>query len=515
MPRSDQQAVLAIDQGTTGTTCLVVDRAGRVRGRAYRELPQHFPAPGLVEHDPEDILRTVREAAREAVERGAADGARPVAVGLTNQRETAVLWERGTGRPVHRAIVWQDRRTAERCRALAPRAAWLGERTGLVPDPYFSGTKLEWLLAQPDEQTARPNADRAAGGDLAFGTVDSWLVWHLTGGRVHATDPTNASRTLLYALAEREWGADLCAEFGVPAAVLPEVRPSMGEFGLMTADWCGIELPILGVAGDQQAALFGHGGWAAGAVKNTYGTGAFLLLNCGAERPAGGGGLLTTLACDAAGRPVYALEAAVFVAGAAVQWLRDGLGVLRDASESEAMARSVASNAGVAFVPALTGLGAPDWESEARGTIVGITRGTTAAHLVRAALEAMAYSTADVLDAMRVAAAQDGSSAAAAFDRLRVDGGATANSWLMQFQADVLGIPVERPAMAELTALGAAGLAGIAAGLWTPSSFLEARESVTFAPGEGRSAAQAGRADWRRAVRTALAWARDPVGGPG
>jgi glycerol kinase len=495
--------ILAIDQGTTGTTCLVVDRDGRVRGRAYRELPQHFPAPGLVEHDPDDILRTVREAAREAVERA---GARPAAVGLTNQRETAVLWDRATGRPVHRAIVWQDRRTAERCRGLAGRAAWLADRTGLVPDPYFSATKLEWMLARPDPRTGEALGRRAERGELAFGTVDSWLVWHLTGGRVHATDPTNASRTMLYDLAARAWGRDLCAEFGVPPAVLPEVRPSMGDFGTMRADWCGVELPILGVAGDQQAALFGHGGWEAGAVKNTYGTGAFLLLNCGAARPAGGGGLLTTLACDAAGRPTYALEAAVFVAGAAVQWLRDGLGLLATAADSEAMARSVGSTDGVYFVPALTGLGAPDWEPEARGTVVGLTRGTTRAHLVRASLEAMAYATADVLDAMRAAA---GAGGAGAFDRLRVDGGATANAWLMQFQADVLGVPVERPAMPELTALGAAGLAGLAAGVWTPDAFVAAREAATFAPGAGAPAARAGRAGWRRAVRAALAWARD------
>lgn len=497
MPRPDQQAVLAIDQGTTGTTCLVVDRDGRVRGRAYRELPQHFPAPGLVEHDPDDILRTVRESAREAVERAAAEGVRPVAAGITNQRETAVLWDRATGRAVHRALVWQDRRTADRCRGLAARAGWLAQRTGLVPDPYFSASKLEWLIAHA-------GGGRAATGALAFGTVDSWLIWHLTGGRVHATDPTNASRTMLYAIDERAWGADLCAELGVPAAVLPEVRPSMGDFGVMTADWCGLALPILGVAGDQQAALFGHGGWAAGAAKNTYGTGAFLLQNAGPARPRGSPGLLTTLACDAAGQPVYALEAAIFVAGAAVQWLRDGLGVLATAAESEAMARSVASTDGVVFVPALTGLGAPDWESEARGTVVGLTRGTTAAHLVRAALESVAFATADVLDAMRAAGASGGPP----LDRLRVDGGMTANSWLMQFQADVLGIPVDRPAMAELTALGAAGLAGIAAGVWTPDSFLAAREATTFAPGAD-VAARAGRGAWRRAVRAAVGWARD------
>ncbi|HEY0778427.1 MAG TPA: glycerol kinase GlpK [Gemmatirosa sp.] len=500
-------SILAIDQGTTGTTCLVVDTDGRVRGRAYRELTQHYPAPGLVEHDPVEILRTVRDAATEAVARA---GAPPSAVGITNQRETVVLWERATGHPVHPAIVWQDRRTAERCRALSVRAAWLAEHTGLVPDPYFSGTKLEWLLARPDPASGEPLRVRAERGELAFGTVDSWLVWHLTGGRVHATDPTNASRTLLYNIGARAWSDALCAEFGVARAVLPEVRPSMGDFGRMGADWCGTELPILGVAGDQQAALFGHGGWDAGAVKNTYGTGAFLLQNCGPVRPPGGGGLLTTLACDAAGQSTYALEASVFVAGAAVQWLRDGLGVLGTAAESEAAARSVASTDGVYFVPALVGLGAPDWESEARGTIVGLTRGTTAAHLVRAALEAMAYATADVLDAMRGAAGATTPRAPGAIDRLRVDGGATANSWLMQFQADVLGVAVERPALVESTALGAAGLAGLAAGIWSsPDHFLGAREATVFRPGAGATAAQAGRAGWRRAVRAALAWARD------
>ncbi len=506
-------STLAIDQGTTGTTCLVVDADGRVRGRAYRELTQHYPAPGLVEHDPAEILETVRAAAREAVEQADVDGARPTALGITNQRETVVLWDRATGRPVHRAIVWQDRRTAERCRELVSRGPWLAARTGLVPDPYFSATKLEWLLAQSDAATGESLGARAARGELAFGTVDSWLVWHLTGGRVHATDPTNASRTMLYDIERRAWSDALCAEFGVPDAVLPEVRPSMGPFGVAGAGWCGAELPILGVAGDQQAALFGHGGWEAGAVKNTYGTGAFLLQNCGAVRPPGGGGLLTTLACDARGESTYALEASVFVAGAAVQWLRDGLGVLGTAAESEALARGVASTGGVYFVPALTGLGAPDWESEARGTIVGLTRGTGRAHLVRAALEAMAYATADVLDAMRARGAV-GAGAAGAPDRLRVDGGATANDWLMQFQADVLGAAVERPALVEATALGAAGLAGLAAGVWrSPEHFLGARESTVFRPGDGAAAARAGRAGWRRAVRAALAWARDSGNG--
>jgi glycerol kinase len=490
--------ILAIDQGTTGTTCLVVDRAGRVRGRGACALSQSFPAPGLVEHDPDEILRTVRVAAADAI---AQAGATPVAVGITNQRETIVVWERDTGRPVHPAIVWQDRRTADRCAALAPEADRLARRTGLVVDPYFSATKLEWLLARGD---LRARAER---GELAAGTIDSWLVWHLTGGRVHATDPTNASRTMLYDIEARAWSDELCALFGVPRALLPEVRPSLGAFGETDPHLLGRRLPILGVAGDQQAALFGQGGWATGAAKNTYGTGAFLLLNCGAHRPAGGPGLLTTLACGPAGEPVYALEAAILVAGAAIQWLRDGLGLLESAAASETMARAVADCAGVSFVPALTGLGAPDWEPRARGTIVGLTRGTTAAHLVRAALEAMSYATADVLEAMRAAA---GPEVEGAFARLAVDGGATANGWLMQHQADVLGLPVVRPAMVETTALGAAGLAGLAAGVWrTPAEFLAARETQTFAPGAGQAAAQAGRHAWRRAVRATLAWARD------
>ncbi|MDF1503202.1 glycerol kinase GlpK [Roseisolibacter sp. H3M3-2] len=491
------KTLLAIDQGTTGTTCLVVDAAGRVLGRGYRELAQSYPAPGLVEHDALEILATVRAAAREAV---AAAGVTPTAIGITNQRETVVLWERATGRPVHPALVWQDRRTSARCAELAPRAAWIGERTGLVVDPYFSATKLEWLLGRDD---LRARAER---GELAAGTIDAWLVWHLTGGRVHATEPTNASRTMLYDLDARAWSDELCALFGVPRAVLPEVRPSLGDFGTASPAMLGFAAPILGIAGDQQAALFGQGGWDVGVAKNTYGTGAFLLRNCGATRPAGGGGLLTTLACGPTGEPLYALEASIFVAGAAVQWLRDGLGIVATAAESEALARSVPSTDGVYFVPALTGLGAPDWEPHARGTIVGLTRGTTRAHLARAALEAMAYATADVLDAMRAASA-DGAGDGAP---LRVDGGATTNEWLVQFQADVLGAVVERPAVVESTALGAAGLAGIAAGVWPDApSFLASRRFARFAPGEGSAAAQAGRAGWRRAVRAALAWARD------
>ena len=486
--------VLAIDQGTTGSTCLVVAADGRIVGRAYREITQHYPAPGWVEHDGHEIIERTFEAAREAI---ANSGVTPVAVGITNQRETVVLWDRKTGRAVHRAIVWQDRRTSDRCAQLAPQAADIQKRTGLVTDPYFSATKLEWLLAQPGI------AERAARGELAAGTIDSWLIWHLTGGASHVTDPTNASRTMLWDIDERDWSKPLLELFGVPQSLLPEVRRSSGFFGTTTKETLGVALPIMGVAGDQQAALFGQGGWSAGGSKNTYGTGAFLLVNTGNRRPESGQGLLTTIACDATGAPTYALEAAIFVAGAAVQWLRDGLHIIENADETESLARSLLSNDGVYFVPALVGLGAPDWEPHARGTIVGLTRGTTSAHFARAALEAMAYGTADVLSGMR-------ERGRVPLDVLRVDGGATGNNWLMQFQADVLGVPVERPDFIETTALGAAGLAGIAAGVWKDATaFIAAKRVTRFTPGEGMSSAQADHAGWRRAVRATLAWARD------
>jgi glycerol kinase len=490
--------VLAIDAGTTGVTCLVIGADGKVAGRGYREVPQYFPAAGHVEHDANEILQCVKSAARDAVD---AASVRPDAVGITNQRETVVIWERDSGRPVHRAIVWQDRRTAARCRELAPRAEWIAKHTGLVPDPYFSATKIEWLL---DHERL---LDRYRLGDLAVGTIDTWLVSRLTGGAVHATDPTNASRTMLYDIDARSWSDDLCAIFGVPKETLPEVRPSSGDFGVAKRDVLGVDAPILGVAGDQQAALFGQGCTERGSGKNTYGTGAFLLLNAGTERPEGGrGGLLTTIACDARGGAVYALEAAIFIAGAAIQWLRDGLGIIRDARETEALARSIDSTEGVYFVPALTGLGAPHWESEARGTIVGLTRGTTRAHLARAALEAMAYGTAEVLGEMHHASGAD-------FSRLRVDGGATMNDWLMQFQADILGVPVERPEMVETTALGAAGLAGIAAGVWkSVDEFLATRRFTTFAPRMSRDEVNQRMRGWERAVRTAIAWAHDDAG---
>jgi glycerol kinase len=490
-------SVLAIDQGTTGSTCLVVARDGRILGRGYREIPQHYPQPGWVEHDPRDLLDRTVEAAREAIQNARVT---PDAIGITNQRETIVLWDRKTGEPLGRAIVWQDRRTAERCLELAPHAKRIARLTGLVTDPYFSGTKLEWILR---DRAVRRRAER---GELAAGTVDSWLIWSLTRGSVHATDPTNASRTMLYDIDARAWSDELCELLHVPKVLLADVRPSSGAFGVADAAFLGKAIPIMGVAGDQQAALFGQGCHAPGTSKNTYGTGAFLLLNTGSRRAEGGGGLLATIACDGRGEPAYALEAAIFIAGAAIQWLRDGLGLLTTAAQSEELARGTSSTDGVYFVPALVGMGAPHWEPRARGTIVGLTRGSTRAHLVRAALEAMAYSTADVLELMRA-----GATLGTVRDApLRVDGGATENDWLMQFQADVLGIPVERPQQIQTTALGAAGLAGLAAGIWPDvNAFQATREFTRFEPGEGRDAARAGAADWARAVRAALSWARD------
>ncbi|MBX3174706.1 MAG: glycerol kinase GlpK [Gemmatimonadaceae bacterium] len=489
--------VLALDQGTTGSTALIIAEDGSVVGRGYREITQHFPQPGWVEHDAEEIFARTMEAAREAL---AAAKVVPEAIGITNQRETIVLWDRKTGRPLDKAIVWQDRRTTKRAQELreAGQSEAIYQATGLVVDPYFSGTKLEWLL--------REKARGVAPETLAAGTIDSWLIWKLTNGAVHATEHTNASRTMLYDINAHTWSDRLCALFNVPRGILPEVRASSGDFGTADAAHLGHAIPIRGVAGDQQAALFGQGCWTSGLSKQTYGTGAFLLLHTGERRPAGGQGILTTVACGPRGEPQYALEASIFIAGAAVQWLRDGLGIVGKAGETEAMARSLEGNDGVYFVPALTGLGAPHWEADARGTIVGLTRGTSREHLVRAALEAMAYGTADVLEAMRGASG-------ASLDVLRVDGGAAENDWLMQFQSDVLGVPVERPDLVETTALGSAGLAGIAAGVWKDAAaFHASRRFSRFEPARGASVARDGLPGWRRAVRAAVHWARDREG---
>jgi len=465
MARPDA-VILALDQGTTGSTALVFGPEGEVLGRAYAEIQQHYPQPGWVEHDAEEIWQKSRRVTAEAV---AAAGVAPRAVraiGITNQRETTVLWDRRTGDPVRRAIVWQSRQTAPVCERLraAGHEPLFHERTGLVLDPYFSGSKIAWLLEGDVALRARAEA-----GEIAFGTIDSWLMHRLTGGRVHATDPTNASRTLLYDIHERRFDPELLAILGVPAAMLPEVRPSASVFG-ETAAHEGVPagIPIAGVAGDQQAALFGQGCFEAGMAKNTYGTGAFLVLNTGTRRVISRRGLLTTLCCDAKGGAAYALEGSVFVAGAAVQWLRDELGLVRSASETGPIAESVPDTAGVYVVPAFTGLGAPYWDAGARGAVVGLTRGAGRAQLVRATLESLAYQSRDVIDVMN---AESG----VPLRELRVDGGACANDFLMQFQADILGVPVDRPALVETTAAGAAFLAGLGSGFWKDAAALAAR----------------------------------------
>jgi glycerol kinase len=493
--------ILAIDQGTTGTTVLAVDRGGNVVGRAYREIEQHYPRPGWVEHDPEEIWDSVRATIHTALESGGLTVHDAAAIGITNQRETVVVWDRETGEPIHNAIVWQCRRTAPECRALreAGHEAIIRQRSGLVIDPYFSGTKIAWLLENV------PGArGRAEAGELAAGTIDTWLIWKLTDGRVHATEPTNASRTQLYRIDEQRWDPDLCRILGVPEPVLPEVRPSGGIFGATATTAFGAEVTVAAAMGDQQAALYGQGCWEPGLAKCTYGTGAFLLVQTGSALVPSGHGLLTTVACGPRGEAAYALEGSIFVAGAAVQWLRDELGLIESAAETEELAGSLATNDGVYFVPAFVGLGAPHWMAEARGTIVGLTRGSSRQHLVRAALEAMAYATHDLIEAM----AGDWGHPVR---ELRADGGASANDWLMQFQADIAGVPVGRPAMVETTALGAASLAGLICGLWsTPEELRELQKlERRFEPGLAAAERDRYLDGWRRAVRTAAAWAAD------
>jgi glycerol kinase len=454
--------LLAIDQGTTGTTALVVSLDGVTLGRHTVEFPQHFPQPAWVEHDAEEIWSSVEKAVTGALSAAKLDGRAIAAIGITNQRETTLLWDRKTGAPIHRAIVWQDRRTAATCDALkeAGKEARVRERTGLVIDAYFSGTKIAWIL----DHVAGAR-DRAANGELAFGTIDTFLVNRLTGGEAHVTDVTNASRTLLMNLARGEWDPELCATFHVPPAVLPRIVGS-AEVVAKTrgAGFLPDGIPIAGIAGDQQAALFGQACFAEGDAKCTYGTGAFVLMNIGDRPLLSANGLVTTVAWKIGAQPMtYALEGSAFIAGAAVQWLRDGLGIIKSAAEVEALARSVASSDGVAFVPALAGLGAPHWDQGARGTITGLTRGSTKAHLARAALEGIAFEVWDLLDAMQIDSKR-------ALRALRVDGGAAANDLLMQFQADISRVVVERPAELESTGRGAAMLAGVGAGLCEASS---------------------------------------------
>jgi glycerol kinase len=480
--------ILAIDQGTTGTTCLVFDREGRVRGRAYSEFEQFFPRPGWVEHDAGEIWEVTRRVAAKAIADAGIKGPELEAIGITNQRETVVAWDPETGEPIHRALVWQDRRTAGRCDELkeAGHEPLVRERTGLTIDPYFSGTKIEWLLRNVE------GAERAV-----FGTIDSWLLFKLTGR--HVTDYTNASRTMLFDIRRLAWDEELCALLGIDPSRLPEPLPSSCVFA--TTGEFGGEVPVAGVAGDQQAALFGQACHQPGMAKNTYGTGSFVLLNSGTEPPPAPEGLLTTVAAGTGAEVPYALEAAIFVTGAAVQWLRDGLGIIEEAGESEALAGSLDSNDGVYFVPALTGLGSPYWDPYARGTIVGLTRGSGRAHLGRAALEAIAYETVDAVRAQEAASGER-------LELLRADGGATANRWLMQFQADVLGAPVSVPEIAETTALGAAYLAGIATGVWTLEQVGEMwQEADRYEPGMEEAQRQELLADWHRAVERSRGWA--------
>jgi glycerol kinase len=510
--------ILAIDQGTTGTTCLVVDEELRIRGRGYAELPQHFPQPGWVEHDPEQLWTSVCEAAAVALADAGMAATELDAIGITNQRETTLLWQRAGGRPVANAIVWQDRRTAEACRMLP--AGLIRERTGLVPDPYFSATKLAWLL-----EHVAGSAD-----GLAFGTVDSWLMWRLTGGQLHATDVSNASRTLLLNVHSNDWDDELLGILDIPRSLLPAVHPSSHVYGHTRADLLGAALPIGGVAGDQQSALFGQACFKAGLAKNTYGTGCFMLMHTGERFLSSTNGLITTSAAqlgrragvgEAPGRaasatdqdaapaapalvPTFALEGSVFIAGAVVQWLRDGLHAIKASGEVQALAESVPDAGGVMFVPAFTGLGAPYWRPEARGAIVGLTRGTTVAHIARAALESIAFQSAALLGAMSRDAVAAGS---APVVELRVDGGACVNDLLMQFQADLLGIPVVRPKVIETTALGAAYLAGLSCGVYRGLDELAAQWQVErrFHPTLSRERAAALMEGWEHAVRQTVA----------
>ena len=491
------EAVLAIDQGTTGTTALVIAHDGSVLGRAYSEFTQYYPKPGWVEHDAVEIWRVSVDVANRAVANADIQGAELAAIGLTNQRETTVIWDRRTGQPVHRAVVWQSRQTAEICDQLrkAGHQDWVRERTGLVLDAYFSASKIRWILDRV------PNGQALAEkGDLLFGTIDTWLLWKLTGGEVHATDPTNASRTLLYDIKKRRWASGLLELFDVPRAMLPKVRPSSGVFGeTRSLDSIPAGIPVAGIAGDQQAALYGQGCWRPGMVKATYGTGSFVVLNMGSEVTLSDGGLVTTVCCDADGSHAYALEGSVFTTGAAIQWLRDEMGLIENAAETEVIGSKVTDTMGVYVVPAFAGLGAPYWDMHARGAIVGLTRGSGRNQIIRATLDSIAYQTRDVIEVMNRDSGIE-------ITELRVDGGASANNVLMQFQADILGIPVVRPTLVETTAAGAAFLAGLGVGFWSDPAELENtwRRERLFEPTMEEARREELVAGWRQAVGQVL-----------
>ncbi|MEO6435126.1 MAG: glycerol kinase GlpK [Tepidisphaeraceae bacterium] len=490
--------ILALDQGTTSSRAIVFDEEGSIRAVAQKEFRQIYPRAGWVEHDPEEIWTSQLVVAREAMTKANLAGGDVAAIGITNQRETVVLWDRRTGKPVHNAIVWQDRRTSGFCDELkqAGHEKLIAEKTGLVIDAYFSGSKLRWLL--DNVAGARAAAER---GELAFGTVDSWLLWKLTGGATHATDVSNASRTMLFNIREGKWDEQLCEILGVPMNVLPQVRGSSEVVGYAQAELLGAKIPIAGVAGDQQSALFGQACFTRGLAKNTYGTGCFMLMNVGERPVASKHQLLTTVAWKLNDRTSYALEGSVFIGGAVVQWLRDGLGIIKSAAEIEQLAKTVPDSGGVYLVPAFAGLGAPHWDQYARGTITGLTRGTTAAHFARAALEGIAFQVADVLDVMK-------DDSGIPMTELRVDGGAAANDLLMQFQADLLGVPVVRPRVLETTALGAAYLAGLAVGVWKSTDELQSHRVVerTFEPSMPADAVASRRKRWNEALRRARDW---------
>ena len=485
--------ILSIDQGTTGTTAFVFDTSGRLIGRSYSEFPQYYPRPGWVEHDAEEIWQVTLRVCAAALERASVAAADVSAIGITNQRETTILWDRESGKPVSRAIVWQCRRSADICERLRNegKADWVRQKTGLVLDAYFSASKLQWLFEADPELR-----QRAESGELCFGTIDSWLIWKMSGGRAHLTDHTNACRTLLYNIERRAWDPELLALFGCPPSILPEIQDSAGEFAVTEPGaFLGVERPITGVAGDQQAALFGQGCVHPGTVKNTYGTGCFMLALAGQSRPEAPAGLLTTVACDHQGRPVYAIEGSVFNGGAAVQWLRDDLGLLQQAADSEQVAHSIPDTRGVYIVPAFSGLGAPHWDAQARGSIFGLTRGAGRAEIVRATLESIAYQSHELAELM-------GEALGIKLQCLRVDGGASANNFLMQFQADITALRVERPRQIESTAVGAALLAGIGAGIWRPDALPDSLREIEqdFLPQMGEDKRAALLSGWRRAV---------------
>jgi glycerol kinase len=489
--------ILALDQGTTSSRALLFDHEGTVQAMAQREFTQIFPQPGWVEHDPEEIAESQIAVALEVLAKARVETKEVAAIGISNQRETAIVWDRATGKPIHNAIVWQDRRTASFCRQLKAqsREPLIQKRTGLLIDAYFSASKISWILEHV------PNArELANSGRLAFGTVDSWLAWKLTGGRAHVTDASNASRTMLFSLDSGGWDQELLGVFKIPRSMLPIIRPSSEIYAEVTAVPGLNGIPIAGVAGDQQAAMFGQRCTRPGLTKNTYGTGCFMLQSTGSRAVPSTNRLLTTVAWKIGEKTHYALEGSVFVGGAVVQWLRDGLGIIRSSADVEALAKSVSDNGGVYFVPAFVGLGAPHWDSYARGSIFGLTRGSNAGHIARAALESIAFQVADLVDAMQT-------DTGASLPELRVDGGASANDALMQFQADILGVPVVRPSMTETTALGAAFLAGLSAGFWKQEAFLElAREERTFEPRMPVLKAAELRQRWTNAISRTREW---------